>query len=36
MAGRARARKCTADVVLAGVSQVQIAKLDQLPAVDNC
>ena len=33
-AGRARARKRAADALLAGVSAVQIAKLDQLLAVD--
>jgi hypothetical protein len=34
MAGRARARKRAADALLAGVSEAQIAKLDQLLAVD--
>ena len=34
MAGRARARKRAADALLAGVSEVQIAKLDQLLTVD--
>jgi hypothetical protein len=34
MAGRARARKRAADALLAGVSEVQIAKLDQLLVVD--
>ena len=34
-AGRARARKRAADALLAGVSAVQIAKLDQLLAVDR-
>src|SRR5271166_39339 len=34
IAGRARARKRTADVLLAGVSGEQLAKLDRLLAVD--
>lgn len=34
MAGRARARKRAADALLAGVSEAQIAKLDQLLVVD--
>ena len=34
MAGRARARKRAADALLAGASEVQIAKLDQLLVVD--
>lgn len=34
MAGRARARKRAADALLAGASEAQLAKLDQLLAVD--